>query len=118
MQELEREIKAGDLGFAHILYDRLMGQIRSFEATLNPDEEIGAYLSSFGSTILIKIEHVGFQNPYFIVFSGTLIGEAGKVRLVQHTTQINVLFTSVKVRQEEARPAKRIGFLQDDAQRA
>jgi hypothetical protein len=42
---------------------------------LNPDEEIAAYLSSFGQTMLIQIEKVGYHNPFFIVFYGSTLDD-------------------------------------------
>ena len=105
-----QEARMVDSGYANILYERLMKQVQDFEANLNPNEEIAAYLSSFGTTLIIQIEKIGYQNPFFIIFYGYTTNDKQKVQLVQHTTQLNVLFTSVKLRPEENRQARRIGF--------
>jgi hypothetical protein len=105
-----QETRMADHGYAHILYERLIKQIQDFEADLDSNEEIAAYLSSFGTTLLIQIEDIGYQNPFFIIFYGYTVNDRQKVKLVQHTTQLNVLFTSVKLRPEESRQARRIGF--------
>lgn len=105
-----QETRMADHGYAHILYERLMQQIQDFEADLDPNEEIAAYLSSFGTTLLIQIEDIGYHNPFFIIFYGYTANDGQRVQLVQHTTQLNVLFTSVKLHPEENRQARRIGF--------
>lgn len=105
-----QETRMADCGYAHILYERLMKQIQNFEADLNPDEEIAAYLSSFGTTMLIQIEDIGYHNPFFIIFYGYTVNDGQRIQLVQHTTQLNVLFTSVKLCPEKNRQARRIGF--------
>jgi hypothetical protein len=102
------ESRAADLGFAHVMYDRLMKQIQIFEDGLNSDEEIGAYLSSFGTRVVIQIEGVGYHNPYFIIFYGRNTEDGQEVQLVQHTSQISVLFVAIKV--TEDREPRRIGF--------
>lgn len=101
-------LKASERGFANVLHENLLDQIATFEGTLKKDEEVGAYLSSFGQSILVQIESVGYQNPYLIVFYGTNAADGSRVQLIQHTTQINVLFVAIKVL--EARPPRRIGF--------
>ena len=37
------------------MYDRLMTQIDDFVKDLNNDEELGAYIASFGREILVRI---------------------------------------------------------------
>ncbi|MDY7030626.1 MAG: DUF6173 family protein [Thermodesulfobacteriota bacterium] len=95
--------------YADSLYGNLMEQIADFEETLRDDEEIGAYISSFGREMLIRIENVGYHNPYFIIFYGTLVDEKSKVQLVQHLSQINIMFVAVKARELNGKP-KRLGF--------
>lgn len=97
-------------GYANIIYEGLLQQIRDFENTLNADEEIAAYLSSFGQTMLIQINKVSYLDPFFIIFYGSNFDDGRQVRLVQHTTQLNVLFTSIKLNPEEKRVVRRIGF--------
>ena len=102
------ESKAADLGFASVMYDRLLDQIMHFEQGLNPDEEIGAYLSSFGTRVVIQIEDVRYHNPYFIIFYGKNIENGQEVKLVRHTSQFSILFVAIKV--TEDRKPRRIGF--------
>jgi len=97
-----------DLGVAHIMFDRLVVQIKNFESTLTDNEETGAYLDSFGTKVLVLIDKIGYHDPYFIVFDGVNAENNQRVRLIQHTTQISVLLVAMKF--EDNRPAKRIGF--------
>ncbi len=98
-------------GYADVIYDRLMREIIDFETTLNHDEEIGAYLSSFGQRIFIRIDNISYRNPYLIIFNGFNEDTKAKVRLVQHTSQISVLFEVATVTQ--GKEPRRIGFLPD-----
>lgn len=107
---LEAHAEATRHGFAHIIYDRLMRRVADFEAALKPNEEIGAYLASFGARTLIRVERVGFSNPFLISFIG-LDADDRRVELVQHTTQLNVLFVAVSV--APPRKPRRIGFHRD-----
>ena len=105
-----REQAEHDHGYAYVIFDRLLQQIRDYEATLQPDEEIAAYLSSFGARVLIQIDKISYQDPHLIIFHGTTVEDHKRVQLVQHTSQLNVLFTAVTLKPEEHRPARRIGF--------
>ena len=99
-----------NLGYAHVMCERLRSQIRQFEASLQPNEEIAVNLASFGTRVLVLIDNVGYQNPYFITFSGVNADTKQKVLLVQHVSQTSVLFTAVTVPKEDNRKARRIGF--------
>jgi hypothetical protein len=113
LKRVQAENRAFEHGFADVMYETLMDEIRDFEETLNPDEEIGAYLSSFGQTVLIQVERVTYANPYLIIFDGFNADSKARVRLIQHTSQISVLFVAVQVKPEEDRKPRRIGFLTD-----
>jgi hypothetical protein len=94
------------------MYDRLMTEIDDFEKYLNNDEELGAYFMSFGREILVRISGIVYHNPYLIIFYGEELNNGTPVQLVQHVSQISVLFTVVSKLpgHEEAR---RIGFQQE-----
>lgn len=96
-------------GYANVMYKRLLEEIQEFESRLKPNEEIGAYLASFASSVFLHIESVGYRNPYYIVLSGTT-EEGKKARLVQHVTQTSILLVLVTVTPEENREPRRFGF--------
>jgi hypothetical protein len=75
------------------MYDRLMTQIDDFEKDLNNDEELGAYLASFGWEILVRISGIVYHNFYLIIFYGEELNNGTPVQLVQHVSQISVVFT-------------------------
>jgi hypothetical protein len=98
-------------GYANVLYERLVEQIMQFQEQLKLDEEVGAYLASFGREIYLHIEQVEYSDPYYIIFSGTL--ENGqKARLVQHVSQTSILLMAAKVEPEANRKPYRIGFME------
>lgn len=103
-----REQHEVDLGYANVLHNRLVRQIKDFERGLSPGEEVGAYLSSFGTRVLVQIQSVGYHDPYFIIFKGISVDDGRQVRLVQHTSQVSVLFVALKV--SENRKPRRVGF--------
>lgn len=88
-------------------YDRLVRYIRSFEAQLNPDQEVAMGFAGSDAGVL-TIEGVGYFAPDILTFFGR--DEDGmKTQLIQHVSQLSVLLRAVpKARPEE--PARRIGF--------
>ncbi|GEM_PF-6388573 len=108
MRDMMESIRVAQ-GWAHVLYERLMKQAASFESDLTDEEELGGFFASFGREVLVRIEDVGYQNPYFLTFDGVAIESGKRVRLVQHTTQLSVLFVAVPRAPEHPTP-KRIGF--------
>ncbi len=101
-------------GFAHVIFDKLIRLIYDFEQRLSADEEVGAYLSSFGQSIFIVIDKVSYEDPYFIIFDGLNIVSGATTRLIQHTSQTNVLLTVVQVKPDQKRKGRRVGFLPSD----
>lgn len=104
----ELQIDMQRLSHANVMYEKIMNQIYEFEKQLKQDEEVGAYLTDFGREIIIQIEQVAYQNPYLIIFKGRNTGDSSNVQLVQHVSQVNLLFVAVKLNEE--RKPYRIGF--------
>jgi len=98
---------------ANQTYICLLNEIGKFESTLKVDEEIGYFLfTSFAGGTHITIDSIYPADPYFVVFGGNIHNTNERIKLVQHSTQINVLFVAAKVQPEEKRPPKRIfGFI-------
>lgn len=108
-----REQKQIDLGYAHVIFESIRKELEAFQSKLKPDEEVGAYLSSFGEKTLILVNRIGFHNPYLIIFKGTDVNSKEQVQLIQHTSQISLLFIVLKKDPKENRKAARIGFYED-----
>lgn len=92
-------------------YEKIMEQIRNFEATLDAEHEIALKLASFGSSITMIVTRIGYQNPDLLYFYGFVNGTESK--LIQHMNQLNFLLTSVE-REDKSKPARRIGFIPSD----
>ena len=96
---------------AECMFKKLMAHIADFEHVLNPDQEVGASMVSFGDKPFY-ITGIGYHGNDMIIFYGAATtGEP--VKLMQHVTQTNVMLT-VMVRQKDHKEAKRIGFRSED----
>ena len=71
-------------------FERIAKYIIDFEKELDDSEEVGAKLVTFGESIIIHIEDLGYWNPRLICFYGT-DSKGQKVQLIQHVNQISIL---------------------------
>lgn len=100
--------KFKDQNLADEFYRRLYDYIVKFENGLGENEEVALKLVSFGETVTIIVEDLGYWNPSLITFHGkTLKGE--RVKLIQHVSQISFLLIAVKT-ERPVQPQERIGF--------
>jgi hypothetical protein len=88
-------------------YERIILYIQNFEEQLDSDHEVGMGFAGGGIGTL-KIKGMGFFAPDMITFYGEDT-DGGKMQLVQHVTQLNVMLVSAPKEQAEAEP-NRIGF--------
>jgi hypothetical protein len=86
-------------------YERLIEYIVEFEDTLSDREEVGMKLVSFGETIVIHVDDLGYYNPRLICFVGR-DNNGNRAQLIQHVNQISFLLIALK--REKDRP--RIGY--------
>jgi hypothetical protein len=83
-----------------------MAEVLEFQGKLTGTEEVGAQLVSFGNSKVFHVLDMGYIGPNIVIFFGK--DENGQeVRLMQHHTQLNILFVAVKPSQEKP---FRIGF--------
>jgi hypothetical protein len=88
-------------------YERIILYIQNFEEQLDSDHEVG--MGFVGGDIgTLKIKGMGFFAPDMITFYGE-DPNGGKMQLVQHITQLNVMLVSAPKGNIEAEP-NRIGF--------
>ena len=101
--------RVDDGNLASGVFARLAESISDFQSTLDDEHEVGVMLVSFGQSMAIHLASVCYKNPALLLFDGWT--EDGKhVRLLQHVSQCNVLFTRVKKRPGST---SRIGFIRD-----
>ena len=99
-------------------YERTVLYLKKFEEGLDDDHEIAMGFAGTDAGVL-KIEGMGFFDPDVVTFYGA--DAAGvKMQLVQHVSQLNVVFRALP-KTGEAEAPNRIGFKlladldQDDA---
>ncbi|MGN7471651.1 DUF6173 family protein [Brevibacillus sp. SAFN-007a] len=98
-----------DQNLASEFHKRLIQMIAEFELALDEQHEVGMRLVSFGQSVTLRVEGIGYFNPSLIRFFGTT--EAGvPVELIQHISQISFLLMAVK-KVDPDTPPKRIGFM-------
>ncbi|WP_197205749.1 DUF6173 family protein [Cytobacillus firmus] len=100
--------RLAEANYASEFYRQIVEMISDFEKELDPDEEVGARLVSFGQTVQFHIQDIGYYDPSLIRFIGTL-DNGSKVELIQHVNQISFILMALP-KQIENEPATRIGF--------
>jgi len=88
-------------------YEKVAEQINDFQNTLDDEHEIALWLTSFGSTTIMQVVEIGYQNPDLFYFYGYVNGVYSQ--LIQHSSQLNFLLTSVE-KEDKTQPPRRIGF--------
>jgi len=101
----QRRIDAYNKSAKHV-FDVIIREIKKVEDALDSEHEAAVKLASFGETILMNVEKIGYREPHFIYFYGSVNGQPAS--LIQHTGQLSFLVIAVKT--EIERPARRIGF--------
>ena len=87
---------------------RLERVFYSFMAELNPDEELGLALTSFGAIRQIRVESVKALGPNLLQIDGYEADQP--VVLVQHISQLSFLLVPLKLASPEQEPLRKIGF--------
>lgn len=90
---------------------KLYKEINEFDLNLDSESEVVVRLVSFGETVQFSVESIGFSDPSLISFSGHT-DDGSHVQLVQHVSQISMLFLAAK-RPNPEEPKFPIGFRQE-----
>ena len=88
-------------------YERVVIYLKNFEEQLDNDHEIAMGFTG-GNAGVLRIEGMGYFDPDIITFYGS-DGGGAKTQLVQHVSQLNVMFRALPKQVSEAAP-RRIGF--------
>lgn len=98
-----------DLNPAAWMHERIVEQINKFEEGLPDTMQAGGRLVSSSTGIAFSIDNVGYWGPDMIIFYGQ--GSNGeKLRLLQHTSQLNLLLVAVPRTDDTSKPRRKIGF--------
>ena len=108
-QDLVRKQYHRDNPVVHVC-EAMRDYITEFEASLEPDQEVGVRLVTFGNAVTFHAEEIGFCKPHIISFKG-ITPDGERVRLIQHVSQLSFLLKAVKKLADKPR---RIGFVWSD----
>lgn len=99
---------------AKAYYERLVEYIIDFEKDLTDKEEVGAKIVSFGESMIIHIDDIGYWNPRLISFQG-FDTKGQKIQLIQHVNQISILLIKVKRMPERIRVGYKLSHERGDS---
>lgn len=77
-------------------YEILQEQIEEFQSDLSDDLDVCVALTSFGQSMIMQVDDIGYQNPDMLFFYGYINGN--KTQLIQHSSQLNFMLMTVKKR--------------------
>ena len=80
--------------------------VLEFQQSLDQEHDVDLLLTNFGSSILMEVTHIGYEESVLIVFKGYVNGRQST--LIQHVSQLNFLLTSVS--KDPETPKRKIGF--------
>lgn len=109
--QLARERQPGEIAIASTaeqVVRRLQTVFEAFMQTLDPDEEIGLALTSFGAVRQISVETVTALGPNLLQIDGYEDGQ--RVTLIQHLSQLSFLLIPLRIASPEQQPRRKIGF--------
>lgn len=102
---------SGDYTTADKKYAILKREIQEFQENLSDDLDVCVELASFGTSIVMQVIDIGYQNPDILYFWGYVNGN--KAQLIQHISQLNFLLMAVPTENPHEEP-RRIGFVVED----
>lgn len=103
-------VKTRNFNFVDWKYEKIKEQIEEFQSDLSEDTDVCVSLASFGTSMIMQVEDIGYQNPDLLYFYGYINGN--KAQLIQHASQLNFALIAVK-KEDTTRPPRRIGFVSD-----
>lgn len=106
-----KSINIRDYSLADWKYEKIREQIQEFQSGLTDDVDVCVALASFGTSMIMQVTDIGYQNPDMLYFYGYIDGN--ETQLIQHTSQLNFVLMAVK-KEEPERPPRRIGFAAGD----
>ena len=80
--------------------------VLDFQKSLDAEHDIGLLLTNFGSSMLMEVSYIGYEESVLMVFKGLVNGV--EATLIQHVSQLNFLLTTVP--KNPNKPKRKIGF--------
>lgn len=113
LENAERALQYVNRDYTHAdwKYEKLREQIEEFQSYLTDDVDVCIALASFGTSMIMQVTDIGYQNPDMLYFYGYINGN--QTQLIQHVSQLNFVLMAVK-KEETGRPPRRIGFVTDE----
>lgn len=99
-----------DYSLADWKYKKLKEQIEEFQSELSNDVDVCIALAAFGTSMIMQVTDIGYQNPDMLYFYGYINGS--ETQLIQHISQLNFALMAVK-KDEPERAPRRIGFVSE-----
>lgn len=96
--------------WSYTQFEIIRDYIERFEASLDPEHEVGVMLTNFGQSVLMNVTNITYEKSVLMIFKGYVNGREST--LIQHINQLNFLLTSVE--KESDRPKRKIGFISND----
>jgi hypothetical protein len=96
-------------GLASEFHKRLEEYCKAFDDRPDADHEIGVRLVSYGQTIMLYVDSIGYYNPSLIHFNGVLEDGKTPVQLIQHVSQINFVLMALP-KKDPDKPKRTFGF--------
>ena len=90
------------------IFNQVLHLIADYEKQLDDEHEIGLELCNFVNSTVMNIEQIGLCEPCLMVFYGTINNKPAQ--LIQHTSQVNILLTTVEKEDPNEKPRRVIGF--------
>lgn len=90
------------------VFESVRSFAQEFEASLDESHEVGARLVSFGNAVTFHVRTIGYSAPNIIWFDG-ITDDGNRVKLVQHVSQLSVLFVALPAAATEKK--RSIGFV-------
>lgn len=88
-------------------FEIIKDYILDFQYSLDNEHDVGVMLTNFGSSILMEVTEIGYEESVLMIFKGYVNGRMST--LIQHVSQLNFLLTSVP--KDPEIPKRQIGFI-------
>ena len=109
--DLLKDIDFRHYEYADWKYEKIQEQIEEFQKNLSFDYDVCIQLASFGHSITMYVEEIGYQNPDILYFWGTV--NDNKAQLIQNAAQLSFMLLAVPKKNPDEKP-HRIGFFIQD----